>query len=55
MQFNEYIPQGGWLKFNDRRRAKAARKETLANAAISTAIIAGLVAAYWLVAVLELA
>lgn len=54
MQFNEYIPQGGWLKFNA-RRAKAAHKETLANVAISTAIIAGLVAAYWLVAVLELA
>lgn len=51
MQFNEYIPQGGWLKFNARRRAKAA----LANAAISTAIITGLVAAYWLMAVLELA
>lgn len=55
MQFNEYIPQGGWLKFNARRRAKAARREALANAAISTAIVAGLVAAYWLVAILELA
>ena len=29
--------------------------ETLANAAISTAIIVSLVAAYWLVAILELA
>lgn len=54
MQFNEYIPQGGWLKFNA-RRAKAARREALANTAISTAIVAGLVAAYWLVAILELA
>lgn len=50
MKFNEYIPQGGWLKFNARRRAKAA----LANAAITIALTTGFVAAYWLVAILEL-
>lgn len=54
MDFNEYIPQGGWLKFNARKQARASRRQALANVAAITALTTGFVAAYWLVAILEL-
>lgn len=53
MQFNEYIPNGGWIKFNARKLANRKRREALANTAISAAIITSIVVAYWLAAILE--
>lgn len=53
MKFNEYIPQGGWMKANARKVTEA-RHEAIANIIVPPAIVVGLVGAYWLMAILEL-
>lgn len=53
MEFKEYIPQGGWIKYHERVRREA-RRERILQVVMPPVLVAGFVVAYWVAAILEL-
>jgi hypothetical protein len=53
MNFNEYVPEGGWIAHYQRKRAREARKIAIKRGAKTAALCSVLLLAYWAVGIIE--
>lgn len=53
LEFNEFIPEGGWIAHYQRKRAREARKIAIKRGAKTAALCSILLLAYWAVGIIE--
>lgn len=53
LEFNEFIPEGGWIAHYQRKRAREARKIAIKDGSKVFALCSILLLAYWAVGIIE--